>query len=156
MISTSTKFKSVVPYFEYGRSQKRPFLKHFLERKLSEHMNSMFLFFEVMGEFPTVAQIWGFFAITGIGGFLLVRRHPAFLFIILSIVLLVSANHFIDIYSDLYYDIMREAGYSYIMQSYAVAFGSIIIPCLGIITWFKRRKDSNSLVSPLFKTSRTT
>src|SRR5688572_2513770 len=110
-------------------------------------MNFLFLLFEVMGEFPTVTFLWGFFLIMGFGGFLLVRFHLIFLLPILLIVFFVSAVQIIDIHSDLYPQIIREAGYSYLAHFYAsIPIGSTVLPCLGIVAWFKRRKKNNPMV----------
>lgn len=105
-------------------------------------MNLLFLLFEVMGEFPTVAFLWGFFLIVGVGGFLLTRFHPAFLLPILLIVFFFSAGQIFEIHSDLHPQIIREAGYGYLAHFYAaIPVGSTVLPCLGIVVWFKRRQE---------------
>lgn len=97
-----------------------------------------------MGEFPTIAFLWGFFLIVGVGGFLLTRLHPAFLLPILLIIVVFSAGPIVEIHSDLYPQIIREAGYGYLFHFYAaIPIGSTVLPCMGIVAWYKRHKKNN-------------
>lgn len=113
-------------------------------------MNFPLLMFEVMGEFPSVEFLWGFFLVIGVGGFLLVRFHPVFLLPILLIVFLISLGLITDIHSDLYPSIIREAGFKYLVHFYvAMPIGSTILPFLGLIAWFKRGERNNTDITDL-------
>ncbi|MCU1288285.1 MAG: hypothetical protein JWN60_514 [Acidobacteria bacterium] len=90
--------------------------------------------------------IWLFFPIAGIIGFLLARKHPAFLFLIIPFVFMFAWLHVSEI-NDPFVgkDIIREAGYSYVVQSYiAISIGTIL-PFLGVFAWVWRRRKEKLL-----------
>ena len=105
---------------------------------------NVILLFEVMDKMPPLEFIWLFFPIAGIIGFLLARKHPAFLFLYLFLVFpFVFAEAFLQI-SEIHdpsigKHIIREAGYSYVVQSYIAIFIATILPFLGVFAWWRRR-----------------
>ena len=111
-------------------------------------MSMLLLLFEVMGEMPSLSVLWGFFLIFGVGGFLLVRLHPAFLIPILLVVLMYSFLLIDDINDvQLGPQIIREAGYSYIAQVYStIVIGPTILSSLGVIAWLWRRNNNKQMV----------
>ncbi len=104
-------------------------------------MNVQIFLFEVMDKEPSLAVIWSFFLVAAIGGFLLVRPTPFVLPVILLVVYVYSSLIISEI-NDPFVgpDIIREAGISYVIQSYvAIAIG-LFGPMLGVFGWFHRRK----------------
>ena len=106
---------------------------------------NVLLLFEVMDKELSLEFIWLFFPIAGIIGFFLTRKHPAFLFLYLFLVF-----PFVSIFAVLHIseindpfvgkDIIREAGYSYVVQSYIAIFIGTILPLLGVFAWLWRRR----------------
>ncbi len=90
--------------------------------------------------------IWLSFPIAGIVGFFLARKHPAFLFLILAFIALFASLHISEINDPFVGEaIIREAGYSYVVQSYiAIAIGTLL-PFLGAFAWLWRRQKKKML-----------
>lgn len=90
--------------------------------------------------------IWLFFPVVGIIGFFLARKHPAFLFLVFPLVFMFASLHFSEI-NDPFVGkaIIREAGYSYVVQSYIAIFIGTILPLCGGITWLWRRYKKKPL-----------
>jgi hypothetical protein len=99
----------------------------------------MFLLFEVMDKELSLPFIWVYFGIIGVAGFLLARKHPAFLVLIIPLWLLVAPLHISEI-NDPFVgkDILREAGYSYVVQSYLAVSLAALLPGLGVLSWIRR------------------
>lgn len=100
---------------------------------------NVLLLFEVMDKEPSLLGIWISSVVLGIGGFLLSRYHWWLVTIVLTIAV-VSALAQISELRDPFVgpDIVREAGYSYVLQSYLAAAISIFLPSLGLIRKWRR------------------
>ncbi len=105
----------------------------------------MFLLFEVMDKEPSLPFIWGYFGVIGIAGFFLVRKHPAFLLLLVPLWLLESVLHISEL-NDPYVgpNIIREAGYSYVVQSYVAIVIGASLPILGFVAWVRRKMQAKS------------
>lgn len=101
----------------------------------------MFLFFEVMDKEPALPQIWGIFLFLGIAGFFLARKNPFFLALLLPLIFVISCVRYLEL-SDPFVgpDIIREAGYGYVVQSYLAMGTGVLLPLAGVVTWAIRRK----------------
>ncbi len=109
------------------------------------YVNVLFLF-EVMDKEMPLEFIWLFFPIAGIVGFFLARKHIAFLIVILTIVMIFASLLLMEI-NDPFVGpaIVREAGYGYVVQSYAAIFIGTILPILGAFAWLRRRRKKKLL-----------
>ena len=107
-------------------------------------MNILFLF-EVMDKEMPLGFILLFFPIAGILGFFLARKNPIFLFLVYPLVFLFATLHLSEL-NDPFVGkaIIREAGYSYVVQSYIAIFIGIIFPFFGTLVWLKRRNYKKS------------
>jgi hypothetical protein len=101
-------------------------------------MNMLATLFEVMDKEPSLLDVWVLFLSLGVGGFLLSRFRYWLLFVALPFLLLFAWLHLGEL-NDPFVgpSIVREAGQSYITQSYIAMSLAVVLPCLGII---KRRK----------------
>jgi hypothetical protein len=97
---------------------------------------------EVMDKELSLPFIWGYFGVIAVAGFLLVRKHPAFLLLIIPLWLLAASLHFSEL-NDPFVgpDIIREAGNSYVVQSYFAIVTSAILPLIGFAAWVRRRTN---------------
>jgi len=97
-----------------------------------------FLLFEVMDKELSLSFIWIYFGSIAIGGFFLVRKHPAFLLLVVPLWLLAAPLHFWEL-NDEYVGphILQEAGYTYIIQSYIAMIIGAVLPLIGLILWIR-------------------
>jgi hypothetical protein len=103
----------------------------------------MILLFEVMDKEPTLAVIWGGYLLLGGAGFFLGRVNPVFLVIILPVVFLCAGLNLSELNApSIGADIVREAGYGYVIQNYIAMFLAAALPVAGVWAWFRRRKMS--------------
>lgn len=102
-------------------------------------MTQAFLF-EVMDKEPTLPFIWGFFLILGIVGMVLGRLNPLLVLIVYPLILGYAAM-IIGELTDPFVgrDIVREAGYGYVVQSYIAIGAGSLLPVAGIAAWVRRR-----------------
>jgi len=107
-------------------------------------MNTLLLF-EVMDKELSLPFIWGYFGVIACVGFLLVRKHPAFILLLIPLWLLVAPVHYSEL-NDPFVgpDIVREAGNSYVMHSYFAMTISILLPVVGAYAWVRRRISPNA------------
>lgn len=103
----------------------------------------MLLLFEVMDKEFSLAFLWGVFGGLGVLGFLLVRKHPAFLALAVAIWLLFAPLHISELNDPLVGPhIVREAGNAYVWQSYlAISLGAVL-PMLGLAAWISGRNPT--------------
>lgn len=107
---------------------------------------NVILLFEVMDKELPLEFIWLFFPIAGIVGFLLARKHPAFLFLVFPFVFLFAFLHISELNAPFVGEaIIREAGYSYVVQSYIAIFIGTVLPFLGVFAWLRRRHKKKLL-----------
>jgi hypothetical protein len=112
---------------------------------------NVILLFEVMDKHPSPGEIWLFFPITGMIGFLLARKHPAFLLLYLllvfPIVFVFAFMHISELNAPFVGEsIIREAGYGYVLQSYIAIFIGTVLPFLGVFAWLHLRQKKEPLV----------
>lgn len=106
----------------------------------------MVLLFEVMDKELSISMIWGVCLFFGAIGFFLARKNPLFLLFMLPLLPIVYSysSFIISEINDPFVgpDIIREAGYSYVVQSYLSMAIAIALPILGIFIWIGRKKKS--------------
>lgn len=103
-------------------------------------MNTLLFMFEVMDKEPTLLRVWLFSLFIGVGGFLLGRKHPISLFVILPFAFVSAWAHLLEIQDPFVGSaIVREAGYGYVMQSYAAISIAAVLPCLGALGWLRKK-----------------
>ncbi|HKO45881.1 MAG TPA: hypothetical protein VJU84_21570 [Pyrinomonadaceae bacterium] len=97
-------------------------------------MKTLAIFFEVMDKEPSLLQVWFLFLSIGLGGLLLSRLRYWIPLVALSLALLFAGVHLGEL-NDQYVgtDIVREAGQTYVTQSYIAMALGVILPCLGVI-----------------------
>lgn len=101
-------------------------------------MNILAALFEVMDKEPSLLDVWVIALVLGIGGFLLSRYRYWLLFAVLPLSLFFVLGHLSELNDpSVGPNIVREAGQSYVEQSYIAMAVAVILPCLGII---RRRK----------------
>ncbi|MGB7201447.1 MAG: hypothetical protein WBD16_04170 [Pyrinomonadaceae bacterium] len=105
----------------------------------------MVLLFEVMDKELPLHFILGYFGLIAVAGFLLVRKHPAFLLLVVPLWLLYAPLHFSEL-NDPFVGpvIVREAGNSYVVLSYFAMAISAILPVVGFVAWVRRRMKSDA------------
>jgi hypothetical protein len=102
-------------------------------------MNLLATFFEVMDKEPTLLDVWLLFLILGVGGFLMSRYRYWLLFVALPISLFFAWVHLGELHDPFVGPhIVREAGQSYVTQSYIAMTLALAFPFLGIV--FPRKK----------------
>jgi len=104
----------------------------------------MFLLFEVMDKEPSLEMIWGIYLILGIIGFVLARKNPLLLLLLLPFLLTtyaVSSFVFGEINDPIVGPaIISEAGYAYVIQNYLAMIVGTLLPIAGVLVWLGRRK----------------
>jgi hypothetical protein len=101
-------------------------------------MNMLTIIFEVMDKEPSLTFVWVSFLLIGAVGFLLSHYRIKLSFVVLTIALFVAYIHLMELHDpSVGPAIVREAGQTYVAQSYIALAISVILPCLGIMT---RRK----------------
>ena len=101
-------------------------------------MNTLATLFEVMDKEPSLFDVWLLFLALGVGGFILSQYRYWLLFIALPLSLFFAWAHLGELNDpSVGPNIIREAGQSYVTQSYIAMIIAVILPCLGII---RRRK----------------
>ena len=98
------------------------------------------IFFEVMDKELSLLRIWTYSLVLGVGGFFLAKYRYWLLLVVLSIVAVLIWSHLSELHDPFVGpDIVREAGYTYVVQSYgafAIASG---LPLIGAIVKWNRR-----------------
>lgn len=95
--------------------------------------------FEVMDKEPSLFGIWLFALVLGVGGFLLCRRRPWLLAVVLPLALVLHVGHLFELHDpQVGPHVLSEAGRSYFVSSYVATAVSVILPCLGALS--RRRK----------------
>jgi hypothetical protein len=95
--------------------------------------------FEVMDKEPSLAVIWVSSLFLGIGGLLLSRYKWWMATTVIAIALVLALDQILELRDPFVGpDIVREASYSYVFQSYLAAAFSIVLPSLGLIMKWKR------------------
>lgn len=102
-------------------------------------MNVLATLLEVMDKEPSPLNVWLFFLFLGVGGFLLCRYRYWLLFVALPLSLVFAWAHLGELHDPFVGPaIVREAGRSYVIQSYVAMTIAIVLPCLGMI--LRRKK----------------
>ncbi len=98
------------------------------------------IFFEVMDKEPSLIQIWLLSLVIGVGGFFLVRYRYWLLAVVLAIASVLAWSQPSELRDPLVGPvIIREAGYSYVVQSYVAIAIALSLPLIGAIVKWKRR-----------------
>jgi hypothetical protein len=101
-------------------------------------MNALVLF-EVMDKEPSLVAIWIISLLLGIGGLLLSRYKWWMATTVIAIALVFALAQILELRDPFVGPaIVREAGYSYIVQSYLAVAISIVLPSLGLIMKWRR------------------
>jgi hypothetical protein len=92
-----------------------------------------------MDKEPSLFQVWVVSLILGVGGFFLARHRYWLSLFALAIALLLTWVHISELHdSAVGPDIVREAGYSYVVQSYIAIAIALMLPLIGAIMKWKR------------------
>ena len=101
------------------------------------------ILFEVMDKEPSLVEIWITTLILGVGGFFLVKYRYWFLPVVLAIATLLAWAHHSELRDpSVGPDIIREAGYNYVVHSYLAMAITLLLPIIGAIVKWKRRTSS--------------
>ena len=102
-------------------------------------MNSPAMILEVMDKEPSLLQIWTLCLVVGVGGFLLSRFRYWLILIVLPVALILAWGQLSELHDPFIGpDILREAGYSYVAQSYVAMAIAVILPSVGALLRWKR------------------
>ena len=97
-------------------------------------MNVLATLFEVMDKEPTLLTVWLLFLSLGVGGFLLTRYRYRLLLVALPVSLFFAWGHLGELRDPFIGPaIVREAGQSYVAQSYIAMALALVLPCFAII-----------------------
>jgi hypothetical protein len=103
-------------------------------------MNVSLIFFEVMDKEPSLVQIWVVSLVLGVGGFFLAKYRYWLLAVVLAIASLLAWSQLSELSDPLVGPvIIREAGYSYVVQSYVAIAIAFMLPIIGAVVKWKRR-----------------
>ena len=103
-------------------------------------MDALMIFFEVMDKELSLVQIWTYSLVLGVGGFFLAKYRYWLLVVVLAIVALLSWSHLSELHDPFVGpDIVREAGYTYVVQSYVALAIASVLPLIGAMVKWKRR-----------------
>lgn len=98
------------------------------------------IFFEVMDKEPSLVQIWLLSLVIGVGGFFLARYRYWLLAVVLAVAAVLAWSQLSELRDPLVGPaIVREAGYSYVVQSYVAIAIALMLPLIGAIVKWKRR-----------------
>jgi TctA family transporter len=95
--------------------------------------------FEVMDKEPSLVQIWVLSLVLGVGGFFLAKYKYWLLPVVLAIALALVWSQLSELRDPLVAPvIIREAGYSYVVQSYVALAIALMLPLIGAVVKWKR------------------
>src|SRR6266487_308181 len=98
------------------------------------------IFFEVMDKEPSLVQIWLLSLVLGLGGFFLTKHRYWSLPVVLTIAMVLAWFQLSELRDPLVGPvIIREAGYSYVVQSYIAIALALMLPLIGAVVKWKRR-----------------
>lgn len=106
-------------------------------------MNAFVVFFEVMDKEPSLLQIWVVSLVLGIGGFVLARYKYWLPLVVLAFALILAWSQLFELRDPFVGPaIVREAGYSYVVQSYLAIAIALSLPVIGAIIKWKQERPS--------------
>ena len=105
-------------------------------------MNVSSIFFEVMDKEPSLVEIWIISLVLGVGGFFLDKHRYWMALSIVAFVLVVGWAQISELNDhSVGPNIIREAGYSYVVHSYVAIAFALVLPLLGaVVKWRRRRR----------------
>jgi hypothetical protein len=103
-------------------------------------MNESVILFEVMDKEPSLVQVWVVCLALGVGGFFLAKYRYWLLSIVLAIALVLAWSQLSELRDpSVGPAIIREVGYSYVVQSYVAIAIALMLPPIGDVVKWKRR-----------------
>jgi hypothetical protein len=103
-------------------------------------MNIFATIFEVMDKEPTALQNYLFFVSLGVTAFLLIRYRFWLALVVLPILLFFVWIHVSELnHPFIGVDIVREAGYDYVVHSYVAMTIAVVLSLAGVLTEWRRK-----------------
>jgi hypothetical protein len=98
--------------------------------------------FEVMDKEPSLLAVWTVSLLLGVGGLLLSKQKYWLPLVALAVALFFAGGHISELNDrSVGPQIIREAGYSYVVQSYVALAIAVALPLIGaILNWRKGGK----------------
>ena len=94
---------------------------------------------EVMDKEPSVLVLWGVSLLLGVGGLLLSRYKYWLALVVVAIALILAWAQVSELHDpSVGPNIVREAGYSYLVQSYVASAIAIVLPSVGAFMRWRR------------------
>lgn len=104
-------------------------------------MNVSVILFEVMDKEPSLVQVWVVSLVLGVGGFFLAKYRYWLMAIVLVIAALLAWSQLSELSDPQVAPvIIHEAGYSYVVQSYFAIAIALVLPFIGGVVKWKRRR----------------
>lgn len=103
-------------------------------------MKASVIFFEVMDKEPSLVHIWVLSVVLGVGGFFLAKYRYWLLAVVLAIDAVLAWSQLSELRDPIVGPaIIREAGYSYVVQSYVAIAIALMLPLIGAVVKRMRR-----------------
>jgi hypothetical protein len=97
------------------------------------------LLLEVMDKEASLAWLWFVSFLLGVGGFVVARYRHRWLLVIIPLALVLAWIQISEVRDPFVGpDILREAGHTYVVQSYLAVSIAVVLPLIGALVWRKR------------------
>lgn len=102
---------------------------------------NVLVFFEVMDKEASLLEVWVSSLLLGLGGLLLSRYKWWLVLSVIAVALVLALAQISELHDPFVGPaIVREAGYSYVLQSYLAAAISIVLPSIGLVMRLRRNR----------------